>query len=375
MASNNGNFYYSLNAPLRLPFRTEQLNPFCLQSVGQPIYTQTYGRQQQQAVVQNSGYKQNSNIQVNDEITNNFPNNDAETDEEPDSDVWGYCAPTSLEYYMPNRDERGIGVIITNEKFHGGKDRSGVDKDRENIKKMFNTMRLKIIEIPEKSSREIIDRLKKVSKREVMKSHYVLVVAFSTHGDENDVLYGSDGAKISLRSDVISLFKPQNCKELEGKPKIFVIQACRGTREDHIVNKGIHRDASEKEEIVSNESDILIAYACAPSYRAYRTKREGSWYISDLYKNFESYHNNRDLVGILTITNQSLLLRVDIKDNKDNIAQASIIHSTLRKQLYLKSQSNIQGNVNNRRMPNCTTVVQTANDLFELEIQPNSTKK
>ena len=26
-------------------------------------------------------------------------------------------------------------------------------------------------------------------------------------------------------------------------------------------------------------------------------------------------------------------------------------------------------------MPNCTTVVQTANDLFETEIQPNSPKK
>ena len=29
----------------------------------------------------------------------------------------------------------------------------------------------------------------------------------------------------------------------------------------------------------------------------------------------------------------------------------------------------------NRRMPNCTTVVQTASDLFEREIQLNSPKK
>ena len=322
--------------------------------------------------------EQSSNIQVPDEVAENFPDKNPESGEdknpesgedktpengedknpesgedknpesgedEPNSDIWVYRRPTSLKYYMPDRNDRGIGVIVTNEKFRGGKDRSGVNKDRENIKRMFIAMRLRIFEFTELTSLEIKNELRTVSQNEVKNSDFVLVVAFSTHGDEKDALYGSDGISISLRSDIISLFKPLYCKSLEGKPKIFLIQACRGTSEDHIVRNGVYRDALEKEEIVSIESDILIAYACAPNYRAYRTKREGSWFINDLCTNFMHFQDDYDLVKILTITNQSLMLRVDTNDNTDKIAQSSNIHSTLRKDIFLKSHNTIQGNI------------------------------
>ena len=297
--------------------------------------------------------EQSPNIQVPNEVTENFPDKNPESDEdkkpesdedEPNSDIWVYRRPTSLNYDIPDRDDRGIGVIVTNEKFRGAKDRSGVNKDIENIKRMFITMRLRIFEFTELTSLEMKNELRKVSKYEVRNSDSVLVVAFSTHGDERDALYGCDGSSISLRADIISLFKPLNCKFLEGKPKIFLIQACRGTGEDHIIRNGVYRDAVEKE-IVSNESDVLIAYACAPNYRAYRTKREGSWFINDLCTNFMHFQDDYDLVKILTITNQSLMLRVDTNDNTDKIAQSSNIHSTLRKDIFLKSHNTVQGNI------------------------------
>ena len=226
-----------------------------------------------------------------------------------------------------------------------------MDKDREKLKKMFIMMRLRVFEFHEKSSLEIKNELRKLSRYEVRNSDFVLVVAFSTHGDEDDLLYGSDGASFSLRQDIVSLFKPKNCKVLEGKPKIFLIQACRGTREeycikvprDHIVSK--FRDASVRKEIIASESDILIAYACAPNYKAYRTKREGSWFINDLYSNYMYFHNDQHLLEILTITIQSLLLRADTSDNKEGIAQSSHVQTTLRKFLYLKSEDHRQGNI------------------------------
>ena len=41
---------------------------------------------------------------------------------------------------------------------------------------------------------------------------------------------------------------------------------------------------------------------------------------------------------------------------------------------YILTEFEVQS-FNNRRMPNCTTVVQTASDLFEPEIRLNSPKK
>jgi len=55
---------------------------------------------------------------------------------------------------------------------------------------------------------------------------YVLVIC--SHGTREGI-YGTDGEVISL-DNVVSYFDGQHCKLLEGKPKLFFIQACQGGR-------------------------------------------------------------------------------------------------------------------------------------------------
>lgn len=51
-------------------------------------------------------------------------------------------------------------------------------------------------------------------------------VCLLSHGEEG-FIFGTDGRKLQLDS-VFKLFDNSNCPTLVGKPKIFVIQACRG---------------------------------------------------------------------------------------------------------------------------------------------------
>lgn len=51
-------------------------------------------------------------------------------------------------------------------------------------------------------------------------------VCLLSHGEEG-FIFGTDGRKLQLDS-VFKLFDNSNCPTLLGKPKIFVIQACRG---------------------------------------------------------------------------------------------------------------------------------------------------
>ena len=87
--------------------------------------------------------------------------------------------------------------------------------------------------------------LKERSKLSEGNNNNGLLVFIMTHGSDNDMLYGSDGETIPLKQ-LVEIFESDKCKELENKPKIFIIHACRGDGLDPV-------DASA-EGVVPNEA-------------------------------------------------------------------------------------------------------------------------
>ena len=53
---------------------------------------------------------------------------------------------------------------------------------------------------------------------------FVLVIM--SHGNEGSII-GCDGRHVKI-ADMIDLLSPKNFPEMEGKPKIVIIQACAG---------------------------------------------------------------------------------------------------------------------------------------------------
>ena len=56
-------------------------------------------------------------------------------------------------------------------------------------------------------------------------------LAVSSHGERGSLL-GTDGARVSIEAAVLSPFNGAHCPSLRGKPKVFFLQACRGTEKD-----------------------------------------------------------------------------------------------------------------------------------------------
>ena len=73
---------------------------------------------------------------------------------------------------------------------------------------------------------DIAIKLQDFSECEDHKQVDACVVCILSHGEEG-YIFGTDGRKILL-DNVLSLFDNSHCKHLIGKPKIFIIQACRG---------------------------------------------------------------------------------------------------------------------------------------------------
>uniref|UniRef100_A0AAV2MLS8 Caspase-3 n=1 Tax=Knipowitschia caucasica TaxID=637954 RepID=A0AAV2MLS8_KNICA len=91
--------------------------------------------------------------------------------------------------------------------------------------------------------------------------HASFVCVILSHGEEG-VIFGTDGFE---KLDVLTrFFKGDKCKSLVGKPKLFFIQACRGSEFD----AGIEADAvasSDSSTVrIPVEADFLYAYSTAP---------------------------------------------------------------------------------------------------------------
>lgn len=94
-----------------------------------------------------------------------------------------------------------------------------------------------------------------------------LIVAILTHGREGNVLCGTDRKEIAV-TDIINIFRADNSPSLAGKPKIILLQACRGTLTDEGTTATGMVDFMEE--------GLLDAGPKTKSYVAYRDRNKGS---------------------------------------------------------------------------------------------------
>lgn len=77
---------------------------------------------------------------------------------------------------------------------------------------------------------EIRKNTESISKCDKIKDCDCFIFIILTHGDEKGVC-GIDGESVPV-STLTEMFEPNNCPELNEKPKVFLIQACRGGESD-----------------------------------------------------------------------------------------------------------------------------------------------
>ena len=177
-----------------------------------------------------------------------------------------------MKYREVNKRCPAFAIILNNKNFDGQKERKGTDEDEINIRSLkekfkgmivFHEYTLKDLTADEikgafkmlatndptsLSSTEVegalklfdedesttpVDkkriRLKKFEKIDFKK--YSCFMAFiMSHGNEKGIT-GKDGNQVEIET-LSSFFTPDQCEGLKDKPKIFFIQACRGSQKD-----------------------------------------------------------------------------------------------------------------------------------------------
>ena len=104
----------------------------------------------------------------------------------------------------------------------------GGKKDEEDLKKLFKKLGFTVMVHRNLTAEKMKSTAEGYSR---MKHHGVFFLIILSHGGEGDVVYGMDGQKVEVHQ-LKELFYTRNCPSLAGIPKIFMIDACRGSRNE-----------------------------------------------------------------------------------------------------------------------------------------------
>lgn len=228
----------------------------------------------------------------------------------------------------------GQCIIINNKNFDrrtGMNQRNGTDVDAANAMKVFAKLGYKVKVYNDQSVEQMKQVLMSVSKEDHSGAASFICVLLS-HGDEG-VFFGTDGS-IELKY-LTSLFRGDRCRSLVGKPKLFFIQACRGTDLD----AGIETDSVDDDDgaRIPVEADFLYAYSTAPGYYSWRNTMTGSWFMQSLCEMVSKYGRELELLHIMTRVNHKVAVEFESISNSPGFnakKQIPCIVSMLTKEMY-----------------------------------------
>lgn len=188
-------------------------------------------------------------------------------------------ADTEIPSYNFNHKYRGYAVIIVNKnfgKYEGEKlviinpelKRNGSSKDRKKMKDLFLSLDFKVKRYKDLTAEKMRKKIIKASQNEKYnKQSDCFALVISSHGEEvqekkagnlpkgaevwRHRVLGSDCEPVYI-DEMMEFFRNDEAKELAGKPKIFIIQACRSRhntwtkRYDYGVSVNVKTDSREK---------------------------------------------------------------------------------------------------------------------------------
>ena len=213
------------------------------------------------------------------------------------------------DYYTMNKNPHGLCVIFNNHKFYSetdpneGGERRGSEIDQYNLTQTFRYLRYKVLVQENITADQMLATMMQVSEQD-HSNHDSFVCCILSH-TSHDFVYGADSVALELNrlTGVI-----RNCRSLFNKPKLFFIQGCRSHEQ---APPGLKRSLSTDEDIgfepdtegesvnaipskVPRNADFFFGFATPAGKAAYRSKKHGSWFISELCKELVDcgYHDS-----------------------------------------------------------------------------------
>ncbi|XP_054647218.1 caspase-3-like [Dunckerocampus dactyliophorus] len=266
----------------------------------------------------------------------NPSNADSEKAEETDSVPTSKASVCNPYRYKMDYPHMGLCLIINNKNFHRSTNmstRNGTDVDAAIAMKTFSELGYSIKVATDQTVKQMMSLMHSASQEDHSSSASFVCVLLS-HGDEG-VIFGTDG--FEQLENLTKPFKGHRCKTLVGKPKLFFIQACRGSALDDGTNLQADSIEEQTSERIPVEADFLYAYSTAPGYYSWRNTQNGSWFMQALCDMLQRHKGELELMQIMTRVNHKVAMHFESSSNLPGFTgkkQIPCIVSMLTKDLY-----------------------------------------
>ena len=140
----------------------------------------------------------------------------------------------------------------------------------------------------------------------------------------------ADGGEVKIKD--LQKEVGEKCLKLRQKPKIFIIQACRGLDADEPMAPPAQDEAEEDEALsaqLSREADFYVAYSTTEDHITLINPRDGCLYLNTLCTVFKERADYLTLDEMVTEVHHTLEGTVTHVNGKEHIEMGQVVH-TLR---------------------------------------------
>ncbi|KAM4552594.1 caspase-3-like [Odontesthes bonariensis] len=223
----------------------------------------------------------------------------------------------------------GLCLIINNENFMDNTPRNGTEKDAQSLAEVFGWLGFRVLMCKDQTKDQMeqtltdfaslsgLTELQVPSIQEWSGSTFTAPqTVLNKHGDaficcilshgKKDAVLGIDKEPLNIKQ-ITRTFKGTIQSALTGKPKVFLIQACRGRE----IQPGVLLTDLQTDDggplSIPVEADVLVAYATVEDCVSFRHATNGSWFIQSVCQQLKEHcPRGEDIGSILCYVNNDV---------------------------------------------------------------------
>ncbi|XP_036005777.1 caspase-1-like [Fundulus heteroclitus] len=210
-----------------------------------------------------------------------------------------------------------VALLITNRNFTDNNlTRKGAEKDEENMEELLSSLQYEVVKHNDLTAKRINEALRNFKEHPKLSNTDSVFVVIMSHGKREFVLGVNHSNEKPDEFPIDNIYKylgPQECPALMNKPKIIIIQACRGgSRGSVIVSDSasaetVSDDVSQQQpasvgnivddaiRYVHKEKDFISLLSSTPDTVSYRREDLGSFLIQYIAEVFNTCSHEDDI--------------------------------------------------------------------------------
>ncbi|CAN0358311.1 unnamed protein product [Lampetra planeri] len=222
----------------------------------------------------------------------------------------------------------GIHAFMVNVMHRGNMYRTGSERDVSLLETLFSKMKANVTKGEKQHTSGIKEDLQAFKSQVCELDPDCVVICLMSHGRKNCIL-GDDKRELELHS-VFDEFNSKECVALQNKPKVFIIQACRGEEKDDVETDSVSDIPLRPQKY----ADMLKVFSSPEDHFSFRTRNEGSLLIQNIGKVFLQHMDTMHVMDMMTMVTKEIGNQ-DLPFKSGKVKVIPVVETTLTKSLYL----------------------------------------